>query len=276
MPDENLEQEARTLGWVPQDEFKGDPERWVDADTFVERGHQVMPLLKKNNQRLEADIRATREENARLKAQVDSFQESVTELQKVHEEATKEAVKRAREQASAEIKAAKEAGDVDAEIAAAERLADLRAEEVAAARAPEKVNGAPAAEGERPPDPDFKAWAAENQWFGKDDRKTLRAMGIAQELRADPEYDKLTGRAFYDKVNEIIAERTGGPPSKVGSGRPTGGGGAGNGRSYADLPADAKQACDRQGQKLIGAGRAFKDQTAWREYYTKLYYQGDE
>ena len=47
-----VEQEARTLGWVPAEEFKGDPNRWVDAETFVERGHTVMPILRKNNERL--------------------------------------------------------------------------------------------------------------------------------------------------------------------------------------------------------------------------------
>jgi hypothetical protein len=33
-----VQQEALSQGWVPKDEFDGDPERWVDAGEFVRRG----------------------------------------------------------------------------------------------------------------------------------------------------------------------------------------------------------------------------------------------
>ena len=55
---ENTEQEARNLGWVPQEEFRGDPGKWVDAETFVERGHTIMPILKSNNKKLEEQLRS--------------------------------------------------------------------------------------------------------------------------------------------------------------------------------------------------------------------------
>lgn len=48
--------EARQLGWVPQEEFRGDQSRWVDADSFVKRGHEVMPILKANNARLMGEV----------------------------------------------------------------------------------------------------------------------------------------------------------------------------------------------------------------------------
>ena len=44
--------EAKTLGWVPKDQFRGSADDWVDASTFVERGKQVMPILNHNNERL--------------------------------------------------------------------------------------------------------------------------------------------------------------------------------------------------------------------------------
>ena len=40
-----IEQEAITLGWVPQDQFKGDPAKWTDAETFVARGKEKVVLL---------------------------------------------------------------------------------------------------------------------------------------------------------------------------------------------------------------------------------------
>ena len=75
-----------------------------------------------------------------------------------------------------------------------------------------------------------------------------------------------------------MEERTNGAPrsSKVGESRPSGSPmSGGRGRSFADLPADARDACDRQGRKLVGEGRAFKDMNAWRSYYVNLYYQGE-
>ena len=39
--------EAKELGWVPQDEFRGAQDKWIDAPTFLARGRDVMPLLRK-------------------------------------------------------------------------------------------------------------------------------------------------------------------------------------------------------------------------------------
>ena len=272
----NVEQEARNLGWVPQEEFRGDTSRWVDAETFVERGHTVMPILKKTNERLDGMVKKQAEEIDRLKTLFNASQESIQELQKVHADATKAAVEKARKELMGELKEAKEAGDIDRELELTDALVDLKAQ----AKAAEKEPPAPA-KATAPADggmhPDFPAWQEANPWFGKDERKTLRAMGIAQELRADPEYDSLQGKGFFDKILEVMAERTGGPrTSKVADtrngGAGAGGGGGGGKRSFGDLPADARDTCDRQGRKLVGEGRAFKDMNAWRQYYVNLYF----
>jgi hypothetical protein len=116
----------------------------------------------------------------------------------------------------------------------------------------------------------------DNPWFGTDERKTMKAMGIAQVLRSDPENEALQGRAFFDRVKEELEGRSSPRADKVSGGRPTGaGGGSGGGsKAFADMPSDAKEACDRQGKKLVGEGRAFKDMAAWRSYYANLYFQG--
>ena len=38
----DIEAEARKHGWRPKEEFKGDPARWTDAETFVKRADEVM------------------------------------------------------------------------------------------------------------------------------------------------------------------------------------------------------------------------------------------
>lgn len=275
-----IQQEARSLGWAPLEEFKGDPARWVDAETFVERGHTVMPILKKNNERLEGTVRQQSEEIKKMRELLNAGQEAIQELQKVHTESTKAAVEKARKDLMAELRVAKQDGDIDREMEITEGLAELKAQQLAATQAP-VINNTPkpdsTAVGADAMHPDFKAWMAENTWFGSDQRKTMRLMGIAQELRADPDLDDVVGRAFFDKAMEVMAERTGGSPrtTKVDGGRPSTPNGGGGKADYESLPADAREACDRQGKKLVGEGRAFKDVTAWRSYYAKLYYQGN-
>ena len=65
---------------------------------------------------------------------------------------------------------------------------------------------------------------------------------------------------------------------KVQGGRgPSGGGGGSGGRqkTYADLPADAKAACDSYASKLVGPGRAHKDLASWQAQYAKDFFAGE-
>ena len=272
----NVEQEARTLGWVPAEEFKGDPNRWVDAETFVERGHTVMPILRKNNERLETLVKQQAEELNKMKNMFNASQESITELQKVHAEATKAAVAKARAEVMNELKQAKRDGDVDREVELQEELLQLKDQQAQIDQQQQPQQQQAQQGTQEQVHPELQAWMKENPWFGTDTRKTQKAMGIAQILRADPDNDNLQGRAFFERV---VAELEGNAPrpDKVGGARPTGGGGGGGGaaggKAFADLPADAKEACDRQGKKLVGEGRAFKDMAAWRSYYANLYFQ---
>ena len=42
--DAETQAKAEKLGWIPPERFKGDPERFVDADAYIERG-EIAPLL---------------------------------------------------------------------------------------------------------------------------------------------------------------------------------------------------------------------------------------
>ena len=47
-----IEEQALTLNWTPQDEFKGNPDKWVDAETFVKRHN----IKQSNNHELKAEV----------------------------------------------------------------------------------------------------------------------------------------------------------------------------------------------------------------------------
>jgi hypothetical protein len=260
--------EARALGWVPKEEFRGDPARWSDAESFVRRGHEVLPILRQNNKQLVGELQRVQEESAQTRQALEALQASTEEI-------VKDRVAAAKRDLLTKIKEARDEGDVEAEVRLTDELADVRAKEKSLTAAPPPP--APAAP---PIDPAFAAWRAqpENAWFGSDRRRTSLAMGIAQELRADPNNAHLQGAAFYqkvaDEVNAMLAPKGAPSPDKVSGSRPSGGGGSGSdggGKSYNDLPPEAKEACNKQAKRFAGTA-AFKDEAAYRQHYTKLYF----
>ena len=277
--DPKIEAKATSMGWVPQEKFRGDTSKWVDAQTFVERGEQFMPLLKANNRRLEEQHHATLQEVQRLNSLLEASQTAIAELKEFHDSDTRRAVEASKSRLLAELKAAKKDGDTDLEVELTDQLTEVNA---ALAKEVPKKKEEPVKQTESKIDPAFTAWQSreENSWFGKDRRKTTLAIAIAQELRQAG--DRTVGEAFYEKVSEELNATLGTkreedderPASKVGGSRGgSGNGGSSGGKAYKDLPADAKAACEQQGSKLVGEGKAFKTKAEWQTYYADLYFK---
>jgi len=53
---EATEKEARAQGWAPKEEFRGKETDWIDADVFVQRGREINPILRKNNERIQKEL----------------------------------------------------------------------------------------------------------------------------------------------------------------------------------------------------------------------------
>jgi hypothetical protein len=276
MPEANVTEAARAMGWKPQEEFRGDTSKWVDAETFVSRGEHYLPIIKADRDRAQAaaeDLRTRLDETNRLLA---ASQEAITELKKFHDEDTQRQVEKARKDLVKQLREAREAGDVEGEVAAQSEITKI---DVALAAPPKPVVVAPAPAPVAAVDPAFTAWEAANPWFRTDTRKHALAMSIGAELRADPKNAALVGRAFYDKITEEVEAYlapTSREHSKVAGGRPSNGGGGGGATcTYSDLPADAKAACDSFARKLVGPSRAFKNAAAWQAHYTAKYFEGE-
>lgn len=67
---DDRESRARAMGWVPREEFRGPPENWRDADEFIRRGEEEMPILRERNRDLARKVseleRTTQEFNQRV------------------------------------------------------------------------------------------------------------------------------------------------------------------------------------------------------------------
>lgn len=277
--DPEVQARAEKMGWIPPARFKGDPEQFVDADAYIERGETVLPIVKAQNRKLELELASLRNSEAALKAAVAQANEAIAEMQERHSVETQKAIENARREVKAQLAAASEAGDHAGVAELTDKLTQMKtAEEEAANAKPPKA--APAA---YVPPPELTEWNAENSWFGTDKRKTALALGIAQELREGGE--KSVGREFFDKVSRELDAMLGGTKSEDSSVAATSKvEGARNGsdadsraggrKGFNSLPADAKAACDADARQFVGPNKRYKTQAEWRARYAELYFQG--
>lgn len=258
----DFEAEARERGWAPKEEFKGDPARWVDAETFLERTDTVMPLLKADRDR--------------LKRELSDLKRSLKQATRHFEGAEKRAYDRARADIEARIEQATEAGDVTAVKAALKDMEELRPD---GGEANPKHSREEAMEA-------FDAFRDENPWYDRGNlagaseieinarlyadritEKRLRELKVGEEPPPDEFFADIAAevRAKYPQLgaNGVRQPRTK-PASDVaapGTPRPRR-----NDRTYDNLPAEAKAQCDKWIRSgIIGGG----DPKKGRELYAK-------
>lgn len=275
--------EARSMGWVPEEEWRGDKTHWVDAKTFLERGRHVMPILQSNNQKLVSRLEKLDNEVHSLKTTLQAANATIAALEESHDEDVKAQVEATRKELRAELANASREGNHESVAELTDKLTelnlasrDLEDGEGKGKKKKEEDKRAPIFE----TDAELRDWARKNPGFVNNPRKVALGQAISMELRQSGEVS--TGAEFLDKVSEEVEKILGGEarPSKVsggngGSGRGSSGGG-GNGKSYADLPAEAKAACDSMASRLVGPNRKHKDVESWRNSYTKQFYEQEQ
>lgn len=242
---------ARRLGWRPQEEYNGKRE-WVPADKFIETAENELPVLRENLRRLDnlyvKDVGALKNELTEVKQVLTDFREFATRgEQRAYEKAKRELLeKRDVAVAHADTETFKQ---VNAEI---EEL-DKSVKPVA----PEKKADAntPAT-----PDPAITSWIADNAWFTTDSElmeyakaqdqylmKTKPGLSISERL---DEVKNRTRKEFPDKFGNPRREQAssvaepGAQPSRQKKGK-----------TYDDLPPEAKAACDKFVRTIPGYKR---------------------
>jgi hypothetical protein len=242
---EVLEKEARVFGWVPKEEFRGSDDDWVDADTFVKRGKEINPILRKNNELLMKKLDEKAREIDTIKKDVEQFkkfQRESFDKKKVELESEIVALKSQKRTAIAE-------GNGDLVVDLDDRIDELKE----AQREAKAESKAPPPQAEPTPvaiDPDISAWLDRNKWFGQDTELTEMSNALGANVRK--QFPHLTGREFLDKIDEKLAEhfpeKFMGKKPKVNSVDSSGSvrsSGSSSKKSYDNLPQEAKTACDR-------------------------------
>lgn len=254
--DQNISREARLQGWVEEDQYRGNPEDWVDAETFVKRGREVNPILRANNKRLVARIDEIARQNDELKT-------TLTAFGKHHEETAAKAYEQALITLRKEKKEAIDSGDTTEALKLADRIEDLKDSQVKAVeKAKPTARPAPAPGIEQ--DPTLTVWAKENTWFGAEKVKTQLAITYGEELHQ--EFPDLRGKPFLEELEaRLVAEFPSrfpefGNPRRTAPSMTAGRGGRSRTKTFADLPPEAQAACNKfVKQKLLTPEQYVKD-----------------
>lgn len=215
----DLEARARRMGWRPKDEFRGDPSRWTDAKSFIDKGETELPILRDRYRalddrfaRTETELKGTRDELKAVKTGLDDATKVLQEFREFSRKSEERAYLRAKAELEQRMFSASEAADVatvrqvKAEL---DRLEEARPQPEPARAATPAVEKKP----DVPPvDPAVQQWIGENEWFNRD--TTMRDVAIALHgglLRDKP------GMNLRDNLAEVRREIIARFPEKFGN-----------------------------------------------------------
>jgi len=273
--EDGVESEARGMGWVPKEEFRGSEDKWVNAQEFVDRGKHVMPLLKKHNERLEGQVQQLTQHLQTMRGELESTKTGLKEQQDFYEQQLVERVKAERTRLKAEKRAAREADDVDREVDIDEQLSLLNTaeKEVKAGG----MNGKDVVEPQQPAQPAlspaFLAWDAQNPWFREDPDRRLEARQMGERIAHEVALGRiqpLVDEAFFAELDRRLGASKRPGNAKVEGSRGGATSTTSSGRTYADLPAEAKAVCDQEAKRFVKPNGSWKTQAEYRKHYVEV------
>jgi hypothetical protein len=140
-----LEQQAVQQGWVPKDEWKGDPDDWTPAKQFVKYGD------------LETELKRQKKETTHLNKVVSKMKDFYTSVKEDAKREVIDSLKRSKREAIAD-RDYEEVARIDGQIEDAEQSLH-RAFVKGDAEVQKVAQEAPA------PHPEFEPWNEKNRWY---------------------------------------------------------------------------------------------------------------
>lgn len=241
----NFEKEASSEGWRPQEEWKGDPEKWVTAETFVERGEKIAGILKSKVDRLASEVQHLKQSNAKF----GEYHKKTIERERLESEQKIQALETM-------LSEAVDAGDGKTFTRVNRELSNLK-------------QNIPVEQPEFSIDPIEAQWLTDNPWYNNDPQLRAMADGVSNAV----DLEGFMGQSRLDeitrRVKETFPDKFDNPNRKR---EPTVGDGSPQveepvkAKSYKNLPKDAKEACDG----------FVKDGFMTKEDYVEQYFSEDE
>jgi hypothetical protein len=184
-----LIQEAMEQGWVPKDQYEGDPERWVDAGEFVRRGELFRKIESQSKE-------------------IKSVHKALVELGRHNAKIAEVEYQRALSTLRAEKKQALVEGDYD-KVEQIEEQIDLTKEQ-------QRVAQTQAVQAAIPQEvhPELKNWISQNPWYESNSEMRDYADFVGQRLAGTgsptevlKEVTKRVKEQFKDKFKNPNRER---------------------------------------------------------------------
>lgn len=254
------EVEARDYGWAPKDQFKGPEGKWKPADQYLEWAKQTGRLPKSEFDEIKRQFPAIRQENQSLKAELGEIKSTLNQFVEFSSKAEERSYNRAKAELEAKIEAAANNGDAAGAKAGLRELEALKPES-----APKpKADAAPTV----PLDPVIQDWISKEEWFTKSPVLNTYAKDVFGKLESDKpglskaellaETKRLTMEKFPEKFGinpmrngaPVVGDPSGATPPRK------------RGKTYDDLPPEAKKACDKFVKTIPG----YKRETYVKDY----------
>lgn len=249
LPDgSEAEAKARRLGWVSKEEFKGDPDKHRSAEEFLQRGETILPILQRDNKKLHDTV-------SRFEKELKETKEAAAGVEDLVRKSAEREYKKNLRDLERKLDAAIETADVTQARQIRAEITELQTGEPAPKREPKPVG-----EVDKPAvDPEIQSWIDQNDWFNK----SVALRGYATEVYGDLE-KQYPGKSRSELLAETkqrtverFPEKFGVNPKRDGAAAVAAPGGVATpkktgGRTYDDLPAEAKKACDKYVKQIPG------------------------
>lgn len=253
-------------GWVSESDWKGPKERWVNSDAFNDRYEQVLPVVQKENKKLNAELKQALAEIDNLKRQTAGFTKTAEEQQQTQRIVKLETLKMER-------KSALENADTDALMRIDDELLELKVAD--------RLNGQRQLPQQQQVDPAamriLQDFANDNPVFVQD--KDLESALAEQIVVMRAAKSPLVGRELMDKAAERVRRMYPERFQRNGNSEPvrrhplgeTGfapsGARSSPQRTWNDLKPDVRQALDKFVATTPGATREGILKSAGPEYF---------
>lgn len=174
-----IQEEAFAQGWVPKDEFDGDPEKFVDAAEFLRRGE----LFQK--------IESQSKEMKQLRKAMSELAKHNAKIREVEYDRAVQSLKAEKKQALAE-------GDADKVVEIDDRIDLVKDQQKQFTQQQFQETSIP-----QETHPELANWISKNSWYESD--KKMRA--YADTLGVQLANDGLTPREVLKEVEKEVKER---------------------------------------------------------------------
>jgi hypothetical protein len=260
MPEElSIEERAAIMGHVPLEDFKGNPDKWIPPEKYIERAENLLPISKAAVNKLTKDIAEIKhsfeEERSSLTQEIAGLKKTLGDFAEFSKGAEERAFKKALVELETKQRQAVADGDVEAFDQVRTELDELKKHPAATGHPVVETAAAVEVKKSWPEVSDpvvYKEWADENDWVSDVDM-AIYARQVDLHLQNTTRFS--TQREQLDKITELVKKKfpqhwansntDKGKPQVVEGGSDGASNASGRGKkTYADLPAAAKQYCD--------------------------------